>query len=531
MKHMTSMKHMLLSLCLLFGLSSAARAQSDEEQIRRTLWTFIDGTVYNYPDSIAGAFYPNTRMFLFHESDTVWTMTGEEYAALYTRRPPGTRNARYGSIVSLDIVGEAAYAKVKIRIPGFGRDYYDLLLLKKFAEGWKITGKVTWAEPIPKMPQEQMAQPTKEVVMEGLKRPWSMAFLSETEALVAEKDGDLLRVNLSTGERKAIAGLPEDVGRPILIDTTQHAQGVFPGPAHGQRHAFNAGWFQVLLDPKFEVNHLIYLSYAAVNEEQAHATKVIRGVLAGDKLTQVETIFLAAPYSHGLFHFGGGMVFGPEGKLYLATGERNFFEYLNPEIPTAQDVRDPRGKIIRINADGSIPEDNPDFGPEAVPGLYALGIRATQGMVVDPTTGRIWFSEHGTMQGDELNLLHAGANYGWPNRTSGGYRTSDYQPKDLPGAVYTDPAHFWEVTVAPTGLAFYKGNEFAQWDGDLLVPGLSKGNLWRMKTDGDQVTGAEELFINDRIRLRKVVTSPLGKIYLLTDEENGRIIRLVNANQ
>ncbi len=520
------MKRLALPILFFTLLSLPLSGQSEQDLITETINNFIYGTVYNYPDTIASAFYPGTRMFLYNGTDSVWSMTSEEYATLYSRRPQGTKNNRINRIISIDIEQDVAYAKLEVDIPSFGNRYHDLLLLKKILGEWKIVAKCTSATPIPKNPQEMIAQPTKEVVMDNLKRPWSMAFLSEEEAIIAEKEGGLLRVNLATKERQEISGLPEDVAQAIQIDTSEYASGVFPSRAHGETHRYNAGRFQVLLDPDFANNSYVYLSYAAENEEKASTTKVIRGKLVDDELTDLEILFVAEPYSHGLLHYGGGMIFGSDGKLYITIGERNFFEHLNPVPPLSQDVTDRRGKVIRINPDGSIPEDNPDFGPEAIAGLYATGIRAAQGLAIDPTTKKIWFSEHGTIQGDELNILTAGANYGWPHQTSGEYRSQDYNPPIIPGTTFTEPVHFWDQTVAPTGLIFYSGREFPQWNGNLIVPGLSKGSLWRIIIADDTVIGAEELFIHDRVRLRKAVVSPRGQLYLLTDEENGKLIRV-----
>lgn len=521
------MKHIIVALILLVILCPI-HAQSDQNLIKETLYNFIDGTTYNYPDTIASAFYPETRMFLYNGSDTAWVVTSEQYASWYERGVEGKSNGRIGSITSIDIEKDVAFAKVQFIIPSFGNRYYDLLLLKKIKGQWKIVAKCTSAEPIPRSNQEMATRPSKEVIIDGLNRPWSMAFLSEREAIIVEKDGDLLRVNLSTKKTNKILGLPTDVARKITIDTAKHSGGVFPSRAHGQLRSFNAGWFQVLLDPDFRNNSYLYVSYAAENEERASTTKVIRGKLLGNRLTEIETLFLAEPYSHGLFHYGGGLIFGPDGKLYITVGERNFYEHLNPVPPLSQDVTDKRGKIFRINPDGSIPDDNPDFGPKAVKGLYATGIRASQGLAIDPASNKIWFSEHGTIQGDELNILEAGANYGWPHRTSGGYRSKNYNPPITPGTAFQDPVHFWDQTVAPTGLTFYSGREFPEWNGNLIVPGLSRGSLWRMTIMDDAIVGMEELFINDRVRLRKAVMSPRGQLYLLTDEENGKLIRVVN---
>lgn len=526
------MKKILLTIFVALTSISLFSQKTDLEQIESTIQKFITGTVYNYPDTILSAFYPGSDMFLYTGTEQIRKMSAEEYAALYSRRLPGTENNRPSKIISIEQVVDVAYAKVQVDIPYFGNRYNDLLLLKKFPEdGWKIIAKCTSAEPIPKRPEDQIAVPAKETILEGLKRPWSMAFLTEDEALIAEKDGKLIRVNLKTKERTIVSGLPNDVARAILIDTTKFKKGVFPGSLHGETRSFNAGWFQILLDPSFTENGYIYLSYAAENKERKSTTKVIRGTLERNKLRNIEVLFEANPYSDGLFHYGGGMIFGQDGKLYISIGERNFYEYLNPTLPVAQDLEDRRGKIIRLNPDGSIPADNPNFGAKAIKGLYATGIRASQGFTIDPSSGKIWFSEHGTIQGDELNILAPGANYGWPFETSGKYRSDDYQPEIPPGLTFTPPIHFWDKTVAPTGLTFYDGVEFPQWRGNLIVPGLSKGSLWRMVVEGDKVVAKEELFLDDRVRLRKAVISPRGQLYLLTDEEDGQLIRVFNANK
>lgn len=519
------MRNFILVITLLQSIQ--IYGQSDHDEIRKPIESFIYGTIHNSADSILKAFYPGAQMFLHTGTDQIRKLTVEEYASFYTGKESGATNDRPSKIISIEQVLDVAYAKVEVMIPYYGKRFNDLLLLKKFDNGWKIVAKCTSAEPIPKRPEEMVAQPQKETIIDGLNRPWSMAFISEMDVLISEKDGNLLRADLNSGERKVIKGLPKDVARAITIDTTKVDKGVFPPQLHGQTRSLNAGWFQVLLDPDFEENSFVYLSYAAENKRKESTTKVIRGMLKENELTKVETLF-EAPYSHGLFHYGGGMIFGADKKLYITIGERNYEEYLNPDLPFSQDISDKRGKVIRINPDGSIPEDNPNFGSTAIKGLYALGIRASQGFTTHPETGDIWFSEHGTTQGDELNVLRAGVNYGWPYKTSGKYRSKNYNPVIPEGLNFEDPIYFWNKTIAPTGLAFYNGREFPQWKGDLLVPGLSKGSLWRMTIKNDRVESAEELFINDRVRLRKVAVSPRGQLYLLTDEENGQLIKLIN---
>lgn len=354
-------------------------------------------------------------------------------------------------------------------------------------------------------------QPSKEVVFEGLLHPWSIAFLNEEEALVSEKDGQLVKVNLTTKTKTSISGFPDD-----LIDSIRV-----------RSRGDNSGIFEVVLDPDFSTNQHIYISYAAENEKGA-TTKVIKAKLDGNNLSDIQELLVASPYTREMYHYGGGMIFGQDGKLYITVGERLFNEKDQPPMPIAQNLEDKRGKIYRLNPDGSIPEDNPDFGANAVPGLYAVGIRAAQGITVHPETGEIWFSEHGTIQGDEINILRKGANYGWPIITTGRYRAPNYNPPKLEGVEFTDPTWYWLHTVAPTGLSFYTGDEFPTWKGNLIVPGLSRGSLWRFTLDGTTIKHAEELFVDDRVRSRKVRQSPGGKLYMLTDEENGKIIHIRN---
>ena len=367
--------------------------------------------------------------------------------------------------------------------------------------------------------------PVKEIVMQNLKRPWSMAFLTDTEALVAEKEGNILRIDLQTKSRKAIKGFPNDLADSLTIDLSKYPAGTYPFRSDGFRGKYNAGIFEILLDPDFLNNQWVYISYVS-EQDQKYATKVIRAKLQNDELTHVETLLVALPYADGLFHFGGGMIIGEDKKLYITVGERLFGDLLEPDMPIAQNYLDQRGKIYRINLDGSIPPDNPEFEEEAVPGIYALGIRAAQGLTKDPRTGRIWFSEHGTIQGDELNQLESGANYGWPVISTGKYR-GGYEPPKLKRD-FKSPKWSWYKTIAPTGLTFYTGNEFPEWKNNLIVPGLSAGNFWRLVIEDDKIISVEELFINNRHRTRKAVQSPSGELYILTDEENGKIILIKN---
>lgn len=363
-----------------------------------------------------------------------------------------------------------------------------------------------------KQNQSTPPKPEKVVVLDSLLHPWSITFLTEVEVLISEKDGNLVKANLETKEKKEIKGFPTDLVDSIRVNDFRD----------------NSGIFEVITHPAFETNKLIYVSYAA-DSPTGTTTKLIRARLDQDSLSNILPIFVATPFRFDLFHYGGGMTFGADGKLYFTIGERYYNEIEQPELPVAQDLTDKRGKIHRLNDDGSIPEDNPTFNSETIPSIYALGIRAAQGIILNKKTGEIWFSEHGSVQGDELNLLKPGANYGWPIQTSGTYRNQDYSPPKMENTQFTAPKHYWAQTIAPTGLTFYEGNEFPNWKGDLILSGLSRGSLWRIRLEKNEVVSLEELFVNDRVRSRKVVTSPSGKLYMLTDEKNGKLIEIKNG--
>ena len=347
----------------------------------------------------------------------------------------------------------------------------------------------------------QLVTPEKEIILDDLKSPWGMAFISGAELLITEKQGDLLKVDLKTGASTAVTGFPAD-----LLNSPQ--KGVLSD---------NSGMFDVALHPNFGDNHLVYITYSAAAQSGA-TTKLIRGTLKGAALVNVEELFVATPFTpNEFYHYGGGLTFGADGKLYLTIGERLYSEADQPTLPIAQNTQDRRGKIYRFNDDGTIPADNPNFGPDAIPGLFAIGIRASQGITTHPITGEIWFTEHGTHQGDEINILKAGANYGWPVKTTGGYRADDYAPPEMEGVQFTKPAWYWLQTVAPTGLDFYDGNEFRAWKGNLFVAGLSRGSLWRVNIEKGAVKSLEELFVDQRARTRDVAVAPDGKLYILTD--------------
>ena len=492
-----------------------AANQSDWRLIENTIQLYFDGWATGDTTKLDKAMHFSCRLKNFRDGKFL-EYDKATYLGFFKPRPrPQNLQTR---IVSIDITDNIGSAKTEIITEKeVFTDYFNLM---KTGEGWFIVDKVAVRTPknsgdvVRQIKSESSVKPEKEVVLENLKRPWSIAFLTEDEALVAEKEGDLVKVNLATKQKVKIKGFPDDVADQI-------------GAVH---RGDNAGIFEVLIDPDYNQNKFVYVSYAA-RSEQGTTTKFIRGVLENDSLSRVQTLFTATPYTSERYHYGGGMTFGRDGKLYLTVGERLFREIDEPALPIAQNIEDKRGKIYRLNPDGSVPKDNPDFGAKAVPGLYALGIRAAQGITVEPGTNKIWFSEHGTFQGDEINVLKARANYGWSIKTTGKYRSDDYvPPQPAKDTAFTDPAWFWLQTVAPTGLVFYTGDEFPLWKNNLFVAGLARGSLWRFKIEGETIKSVEELFVEDRVRLRKVAISPTGKLYVLTDEMNGKVIRIKNAN-
>lgn len=500
------MKKLLLLTALSIALTPAysQNAATERQMIENVIQLYFDGWATGDTVKLGKAMHPSCHLKNYRDGKFI-QYSRSEYLSFFKPHPrPKNLSTR---IVSLDITNGMGSAKVEISTErDLFTDYFNLM---KTNEGWVIADKVS-TRTSHRTFDVNAIRLEKETILEGLKRPWSIAFITEDEALISEKEGDLVKVNLQKKEKVRIEGFPADMADSLT--------------GFGD----NTGKFEILLDPDFSNNKYIYLSYAA-EKGAVRTTRIIRAVLEKNSLRQIKTLFVAEPYTQERFHYGGGMVFGKDGKLYFTIGERLFTEKDQPIVPIAQDIHDRRGKIYRINPDGTIPDDNPDFGSKATPGLYATGIRAAQGITLDTSTGKIWFSEHGTHQGDEINVLKAKANYGWPIKTTGKYRYAEYAPLPIPENNYTDPVWAWLQTVAPTGVHFYSGNEFAAWDHNLLVGGLSRGSLWRMVIEGETIKSAEELFADDRVRIRKVVQSPAGKLYILSDEVNGKLIRVRNV--
>jgi glucose/arabinose dehydrogenase len=291
--------------------------------------------------------------------------------------------------------------------------------------------------------------------------------------------------------------------------------GLPPIAAHGQ-----GGLLDVALHPQFAENGLVYLSYAARGEGGV-GTEAARGRLVDHRLEDVKVLFRQQPKSGAGRHFGSRLVFDRQGHLYITLGDRG-------EMARAQKLDDLAGKIVRLTADGQIPADNPFVNRAGVrPEIYSLGNRNVQGAALHPVTGELWAHEHGPQGGDEVNVIRAGRNYGWPVITYGveyviGTQIGEGTQK--PGM--EQPLHLWVPSIAPSGLAFYQGDRFPRWRGDLFVGALRGQMLARLRFDGEKLVREERLLEGKLGRIRDVRAGPDGYLYLLTDSSDGIIARL-----
>jgi glucose/arabinose dehydrogenase len=338
-------------------------------------------------------------------------------------------------------------------------------------------------------------------VAEGLEHPWGLAFLPDGRALVTERPGRLRIVARDGAVGPALDGVP-------AVDAT------------GQ-----GGLLGIALDPDFASNRLVYLSYAEPREG-GNGTAVARGRLGERGLADVEVIFRQQPTVRGGHHFGSRLVFARDGRLFVTLGERN------SERARAQTLDSHIGKIVRIERDGAVPADNPFVGrADALPEIWSYGHRNVQGAALHPGTGELWTNEHGPKGGDELNRTLAGLNYGWP-RVSHGVEYSGAKISDSPTAPGIEPpVHYWVPSIATSGLLFYTGDRFPGWRGNAFVGGLKSKQLSRLEMDGNKVVHEEVLLrgVLDQ-RVRDVAQGPDGLIYLLTDEDNGRLLRIEPAD-
>ncbi|HXH04272.1 MAG TPA: PQQ-dependent sugar dehydrogenase [Candidatus Competibacteraceae bacterium] len=338
-----------------------------------------------------------------------------------------------------------------------------------------------------------------ETLARGLEHPWGLAFLPDGGMLVTERPGRLRRVEPDGRLSEPLAGLP-----PVF--------------AQGQ-----GGLLDVALSPHFAEDRLVYLSFAEPGEGGA-GTAVARGRLGSGGLEGTQVIWRQQPKVGGANHFGSRLLFRPDGTLFVTLGDRYAYR------ERAQDLAVTLGKIVRINPDGSVPPDNPFVGRAgARPEIWSYGHRNIQAAALHPETAALWTVEHGARGGDELNHPEAGKNYGWPVITYGvdysGLRIGEGTAK--PGM--EQPVYYWDPVIAPSGATFYTGAAFPQWQGSLLIGSLRPGLLVRLTFAGDRVAHEERYLAELGERIRDVRQGPDGRLYLLTDSRDGRILRLLPA--
>lgn len=334
-------------------------------------------------------------------------------------------------------------------------------------------------------------------VAEGLEHPWGLAFLPDGALLVTEREGRVRLVSAGGRLSPPLAGVPA----------------VY---ASGQ-----GGMLDVALDPDFERNGMIYLSYAEPGPGGA-GTAVARARLdrAGVRLEGLRVIFRQEPKSRGGRHFGGRLVFARDGRLFITVGERG-------ERDRVQDFSVNRGQVIRINADGSVPEDNPFVGKTGKrPEVWSHGHRNPQGAALHPTTGELWLHEHGARGGDEVNIARSGRNYGWPIIAYGRHYSGDRIGIGTHKEGLEQPLHYWDPSIAPSGMTFYTGDLFPKWRGSLLVGALKFQLVSRLTLSGERVLEEERFLEGLDERIRDIRQGPHGALYLLTDSDDGRILRI-----
>ncbi len=335
-------------------------------------------------------------------------------------------------------------------------------------------------------------------IASGLEHPWSVALMPDGSFLVTERPGRLRRVGADGRLSAPLKGVPA----------------VF---AQGQ-----GGLLDVVLAPDFAGSQRIYLSYAEPGKDGSAGSAVAMATLGKDSLDGLKVIYRQEPKLVSDVHFGSRIVFDDAGHVFISQGERG-------ERPLAQQLDVLQGKLVRLNLDGSIPDDNPFVGrKDARPEIWSYGHRNMQGMAIDPRTGKVWQSEHGPRGGDEINIPQPGRNYGWPVITHGinysGFPIPEAKGKEAPGM--EQPHHVWAKSPALSGMAFLVGQPRSKWNDSLFLGALSDGSVIRLSLDGDRVTGEERLLKELGVRIRDVRVGGDGSVYVLTDEQDGKLLRL-----
>jgi glucose/arabinose dehydrogenase len=345
--------------------------------------------------------------------------------------------------------------------------------------------------------ETELAELRVETVADGLVHPWALAVLPDGGMLVTERAGRLRIVKPDGEVSEPIAGLPEIWSR-------------------GQ-----GGLLDVELGPDYASTNRIYLSYSEPGQGGA-STAVARAVLDREarQLSALEVIFRQEPKSSGGRHFGSRLVFARDGTLFITIGDRG-------ERARAQDFTINRGQVIRVNPDGSIPDDNPFVGVAGrLPEVWSYGHRNAQGAALHPETGQLWLHEHAAQGGDEVNVPEAGKNYGWPTihygEDYGGGQFGEGTKK--PGL--EQPVYYWDPSIAPSGMTFYTHDRVPAWQGDVFVGALKYRMLVRLDLEDGEIVHEERMLQDPRKRIRAVEQGPDGRLYLLTDARNGELLRV-----
>lgn len=338
-------------------------------------------------------------------------------------------------------------------------------------------------------------------VAAGLEHPWGFAFLSDGRILVTERPGRLRLISPDGALSAPLPGLPKVYARD------------------------QGGLLDVLVAPQFTRRPLIYFSFAEELDGLA-GTAVAQAELKGETLDNVKVIFRQKPKVPGEKHWGSRLVWGSDGTLFITLGDRS--EYSD----RAQDLTSHLGKVVRIQVDGAPAHGNPFINRnEALPEIWSYGHRNIQGAALNPATGDLWIVEHGPRGGDEVNVTEAGVNYGWPEASYGSHYIGWPIPDDHAGRGFREPLYYWTPSVSPSGLLFYTGNRYPSWEGSLFTGALSGKCLIRLTLSDEKIVGEERLLEELGERIRDVRQGPDGWLYLLTDEDEGRLLRLETVSQ
>ncbi|MFP8489916.1 PQQ-dependent sugar dehydrogenase [Gracilimonas sp. Q87] len=358
-----------------------------------------------------------------------------------------------------------------------------LVVLSLMLTGMGCNGQ---PEEIEQLPVDVSVEAEKVVSIDGI--GWGIAFLPEGDMLVTEKSGKIYRVNGGEVVAEITDGIPSDL------------------QVNGQ-----GGLMDITLHPDYEDNGWIYLSYASsTGEGEGSNTAIMRAKLENDALIDSEVLYKAEPNSTRGQHYGSRIVFDRDGYMYFSIGDRGNRDVL------PQDITKDGGKVYRLNDDGSVPSDNPFVGKEGIDAVYSYGHRNPQGMDMNPNTGEIWANEHGPKGGDEVNIIEAGNNYGWPVISYGiNYDGTEFA-EDTARAGMEQPILYWDPSIAPAGMTFVNSDKYPGWEGDLLVASLKFAYIAHLDVEGNDI-GDETKLVEGVGRIRDIVQGPDGYIYFTAE--------------